>query len=237
MVDKLSNVQIFVESLTVIIANTYSLPVLSFKMTSSLSSFLRKGGKSWDLRWVVHFQSPRFYHENLPSPAARTAGPPAQSRRVMKPWAGPSFSSRGQTGSSQPTDSEALTPLQWGELRVSTLSSARQPSEQQPSTTVSWAPVIFLTLAEQWTGPEKLVFWWWVQWGPAVKTRDPRWENKGQIWVTGASSYSWRDPRHHITSWPPSLWSFSTPRIPNNHQMMITLVRYLMLHLMYAELL
>lgn len=50
MVDKFSNMQIFVESLTVIIANTYSLPVLSFEATSSLSSFLRKGGRSWDLR-------------------------------------------------------------------------------------------------------------------------------------------------------------------------------------------
>lgn len=201
MVDKFSNMQIFVESLTVIIANTYSLPVLSFEATSSLSSFLRKGGRSWDLRWVVHFQSPRFYHENLPSPAARTAGPPDQSWRVTKPWAGPSFSSRGQTGSSQPTDPAALTPLQWGELRA-----ARQWSEQQASTTVSWAPVIFLTLVEQWTGLEKLVFWWCVQWGPAVKTRDWRWENKGQIWITGASSYFWRDPRHHVISWPPSLW-------------------------------
>ena len=40
MVDKLSNVQIFVESLTVIIANTYSLPVLSVKMKGLYLSVL-----------------------------------------------------------------------------------------------------------------------------------------------------------------------------------------------------
>ena len=88
--------------------------------------------------------------------------------------------------------------------------------------------------SQQWTSLEKLMLWWWAQQGPAVKTRDWRWENRGQTWLTGVSSYYRRDLGHRLISWPPSLWSFSSPRIPNNHQITTTLIWYLIFQLTYC---
>lgn len=156
MVDKFSNMQIFVESLTVIIANMYSLPILSFEATSSLSSFLRKGGRSWDQSEWVTFSLPDATLETFQAqqPDSRAPGSELESSEALgcpltqqqranpaSPTTPPlpvttclGAASREETWSAQPPDPRALTPSSGvnSESQLSPLQDRDQNSSPQP---------------------------------------------------------------------------------------------------------
>lgn len=135
MVDKLSNVQIFVESLTVIIITRTACPSFPSRWQAHFLHFWERVERAgiWGEWFIFSLPDSTMKAFQAQQPEHGAPGSELESNEALGWSLIQQQRANRELSAYRPRSTD---PSQWGELRVSTLSCARQPSEQQPSTSL-----------------------------------------------------------------------------------------------------